>query len=88
MDAYNQFSELYAQGCYAEAEPLYDHSLANREKAVGPDRPEVGTSLNNQGELYRAQCHYAKAEPSIQLELGIADSLTVRHVQREGRRRP
>ena len=36
-----------AQGRYAEAEPLYKRSLAIREKALGPDHPDVGTSLNN-----------------------------------------
>ena len=36
-----------AQGRYAEAEPLYKRSLAIREKALGPDHPDVAQSLNN-----------------------------------------
>ena len=34
-------------GRYAEAEPLYQRALAIWEKALGPDHPEVATSLNN-----------------------------------------
>ena len=32
-----------AQGRYADAEPLYKRSLAIREKALGPDHPDVAT---------------------------------------------
>jgi hypothetical protein len=35
------------QGHYAAAEPLYERSLAIKEKALGPDHPDVATSLNN-----------------------------------------
>ena len=35
------------QGRYADAEPLYKRALAIREKALGPDHPDVATSLNN-----------------------------------------
>jgi tetratricopeptide (TPR) repeat protein len=52
-----------AQGHYAEAEPLYKRALAIAEKALGPDHPNVGTTLNNLAELYRAQGHDAEAEP-------------------------
>ncbi len=34
-------------GRYADAEPLYERSLAILEKALGPEHPEVATSLNN-----------------------------------------
>ena len=44
---------LRAQGQYAKAEPLYQRSLAIWEKALGPDHPEVATSLNNLAVLYR-----------------------------------
>ena len=43
-----------SQGRYADAEPLYKRSLAIREKALGPDHPDVATSLNNLAELYRS----------------------------------
>ena len=51
----NNLAALYvAQGRYAEAEPLYKRSLAIQEKALGPDHPDVGTSLNNLAGLYTA----------------------------------
>ncbi|MCL5669278.1 MAG: tetratricopeptide repeat protein, partial [Gammaproteobacteria bacterium] len=41
------------QGQYAQAEPLYKRSLAITEKALGPDHPDVATSLENMAGLYR-----------------------------------
>jgi hypothetical protein len=38
---------------YAQAEPLYKRSLAIWEKALGPDHPDVATSLNNLAAPYR-----------------------------------
>ena len=38
----NNLALLYKNlGKYAEAEPLYSRALAIREKALGPDHPEV-----------------------------------------------
>jgi tetratricopeptide (TPR) repeat protein len=54
---------IYDQGRYADAEPLYKRSLAIREKALGPNHPDVATSLNNMGLLYERQGQYAEAEP-------------------------
>ncbi|CAN0398781.1 unnamed protein product, partial [Laminaria digitata] len=48
-----------AQGNYAEAGPLYKRSLAIREKALGPEHPDVAMSLNNLAELFRAQVRTA-----------------------------
>ena len=36
-----------------EAEPLLQQSLSISEKALGPEHPDVGQSLNNLAELYR-----------------------------------
>ena len=36
-----------AQGDYEGAKPLYERSLAIREKVLGPDHPHVASSLNN-----------------------------------------
>ena len=47
---------------YADAEPLYKRSLSIREKALGPDHPHVGTTLNN---LANAQRRFAEAEPLL-----------------------
>jgi tetratricopeptide (TPR) repeat protein len=55
--------QLNQQGRYAEAEPLYKRSLAIREKALGPDHPDVALSLNNLAGLYDNQGRYAEAEP-------------------------
>jgi tetratricopeptide (TPR) repeat protein len=52
----NNLAELYrAQGQYAQAEPLYKRSLAIVEKALGPDHPNVATSLNNLALLYKTR---------------------------------
>ena len=70
----NNLAVLYqAQGRYAEAEPLYKRALAIREKALGPDHPDVGTRLNNLAGLYRAQGRYAEAEPLYQRALAIRE---------------
>jgi tetratricopeptide (TPR) repeat protein len=62
-----------ALGHYHEAEPLYQRSLAIREKAFGPDHPDVATSLNNLALLYRAEGAYPKAEPLYQRSLAIRE---------------
>lgn len=40
-----------AKGDYARAEPLCLRALAIREKALGPEHPQVATSLNNLANL-------------------------------------
>ena len=40
---------------YAEAEPLYQRSLALREEALGSEHPDLATALNNLAGLYSAQ---------------------------------
>ena len=57
---------MYAsQRKYAEAEPLFKRSLAIREKALGPEHPDVARSLNYLAKLYRKM---GKAEEASQLE--------------------
>jgi tetratricopeptide (TPR) repeat protein len=63
----------YAQGRYAEAQPLYERALAIYEEALGPDHPAVGTTLNNLAELYRAQGRYAEAQPLYERALAICE---------------
>ena len=53
---------LVARALFAEAEPLYQQSLAIWEKARGSDHPDVGASLNNLAVLYRNQGKYAQAQ--------------------------
>ena len=68
----NELGLVYdAQGRYAEAEPLYQRSMAIWEKALGPDHPDVGQSLNYLGLLYFGQGRYAEAEPLYQRALAI-----------------
>ena len=52
-----------AQGKYELAEPLFKRSIPIFEKALGPDRPDVGASLNNLALMYQAQGKYDLAEP-------------------------
>ena len=50
----NNLASLYrAQGRYAQAEPLYQRSLAIVDKALGPDHPHVAANLENMAVLYR-----------------------------------
>jgi tetratricopeptide (TPR) repeat protein len=59
----NNLAALYrAQGQYAQAEPLFKRSLAIREKALGPDHPDVATSLNNLAALFRKTGREKEAE--------------------------
>jgi tetratricopeptide (TPR) repeat protein len=53
------------QGNYGDAEPLYQRALRIDETALGPDHPDVATSLNNLASLYRAQGNYDAAEPLL-----------------------
>ena len=43
-----------------------NEALAILEKALGPEHPDVATSLNNLGTLYQNMGEYAKAEPLLQ----------------------
>jgi tetratricopeptide (TPR) repeat protein len=65
--------ELYQAGRYAEAIPLAQQALAIREKALGPDHPDVAQSLNNLALLYLQQGRYAEAEPLLKRALAIRE---------------
>ncbi len=59
----NNLVQLYhAQGKDAEAEPLYQRSLAIREKALGPEHPDVATSLENYAAILRQTARADQAE--------------------------
>jgi tetratricopeptide (TPR) repeat protein len=64
---------LTERALFTEVGPLYQRSLAIREKALGPEHPAVATSLNNLAELYRNQGRYAEAEPLYQRSLAILE---------------
>jgi hypothetical protein len=67
----NGFTTSDAKGQYAKAEPLYGRALAICEKALGPEHPDVATSLNNLAGLYANQGRYAKVESLYQRALAI-----------------
>src|SRR5918911_1318810 len=66
-----QAFRLYKEGRYAEAVPLIERSLAIRERAFGPDHPQVAASLNNLAELYLRVGDFVRAEPLYQRALAI-----------------
>ena len=53
-------------GRYAQAEPLYRRALTIREKALGPEHPDVAQPLNNLALLYYATGRKEEAEPLYQ----------------------
>ena len=63
IDAYNRANELSGEGRYQEAIPFAKEALRLSEGEFGNDDPTTGSTLNNLGELYRAQGRYAEAEP-------------------------
>jgi tetratricopeptide (TPR) repeat protein len=55
----NNLALLYRdQGRYEEAEPRFQRALEIREKALGPEHPDVAQSLNNLAGLYHDQGRY------------------------------
>jgi CHAT domain-containing protein/Tfp pilus assembly protein PilF len=54
--------QLHHEGRYADAEPLIKRSLELYEKELGPEHPNVATSLSNLASLYRSQGRYIDAE--------------------------
>ncbi|CAM9588227.1 unnamed protein product, partial [Laminaria digitata] len=62
-----------AQGNYAVAGPLFERSLTIREKALGPEHPDVATSLNNLAGLLQTQDNYAEAGPLFERSLTIRE---------------
>jgi class 3 adenylate cyclase len=71
-----------SQGRHAEAEGHHLRALAIREKAFGPDRPDVAQSLNNLGGLYCLQGRHDKAEQLLARALEIREkTLAPDHVE-------
>ena len=59
----NKLAELYkTQGHYAQAEPLYQRSLAIKEKTLGPEHSGVAQSLENYAALLRQTARSEEAE--------------------------
>ena len=64
---------LHERAQYAKAEPLFQRALQIREKALGPEHPDVANSLNNLAMLYHNQGRYTKVEPLYQRALQIRE---------------
>jgi tetratricopeptide (TPR) repeat protein len=62
---------LWNRDRFAEAEPLFERSLAICEKALGADHPHVATALNNLANLYWGQGRLAEAEPLYERSLAV-----------------
>ena len=67
--------ELYNAGQYAEAIPLAQRALSIREKALGPDHPDLASSLENLAALYSTQERYADAEALYKRALAIRERI-------------
>ena len=71
-DTLNQEAlRLLHAGKYDRGVVVAKKALAVAEQNVGPNHPDVATSLNNLAELYRAQGQYAQAEPLYKRSLAI-----------------
>ena len=67
----NNLASLYKEEArYADTEPLYKRALAIREKALGPDHPDVAQSLNNLADLYSAQ-GLRRCRATLQTDAGV-----------------
>ena len=69
-----EVEKLYQAGKYSEAIEVTKRSLAIGEKLLGPDHPDVATSLNNMGLLYQEQGRYGEAEPLYKRSLAIREA--------------
>ena len=61
-------------GNHAEAERLYRRALAIKERAQGPDHPDVGMTLNNLAVCCTAQGRFVEAEAFYQRALAIFEA--------------
>ena len=68
-----QAVELYQAGRYPEALPLQQRALKIYEKALGPDHPDIASSLNNLGGLYKVMGAYDQALPLYRRALKVRE---------------
>jgi tetratricopeptide (TPR) repeat protein len=65
--------KLYREGRYSKATLVAEQALTVAKENVGPEHPDVATSLINLALLYYTQGHYAKAEPLYKRALEIRE---------------
>ena len=70
---YETASYLTDRAHYPEAEKLYQRALSIQEQLLGPEHPNVATSLNGLANLYYEQGKYAEAESLYQRTLLIRE---------------
>jgi CHAT domain-containing protein/Tfp pilus assembly protein PilF len=74
QEARKQYTEsvrLTRAGKYSEAQSLAERALEIRQKALGPEHPDVARSIHSLADLYREIGEYAKAGPLYQSALKI-----------------
>jgi tetratricopeptide (TPR) repeat protein len=67
---------FYGQGKYDKALEHYQRALNIREKALGPEHPDVASSLSNLGEVFNKQGKYDKALRNYERALAICEKKT------------
>ena len=67
--------ELYRAGKYERALVVAQKALQVALQNVGPDHPDVATSLNDLAAIYETQGDYAKAEPLHKRSLAISEKV-------------
>lgn len=72
---YDEGAAWIDAGQYSTAQPPLKHALAIREKVLGPDHPDVATSLNILAVSYHAQRQYAEAQPRYERALAIQEKV-------------
>jgi CHAT domain-containing protein len=69
-----EYHRLYQGGQYDEAQPLIERALMIREKALGPEHPDLAVSLFQVATIYTKKGDYAKAEPFYNRALAIREN--------------
>jgi tetratricopeptide (TPR) repeat protein len=82
--AYGQYRQLidesvrlYGQGRFAEAIETAERALKSAEETLGPEHPDVATSLSNLALVLRGQDKLAEAEKKLRLltrDLALKDT--------------
>ena len=70
-----QYTLLYQQQQYLQAEPVAEHALNTAEQTFGPKDACVAQVLNDLGKLYFLQEQFARAKPLYQRALDIRDEI-------------
>jgi len=66
---------FYYAGLYDKAKPLYERTLAIRERILDKEHPDVAESLNNLAGLHQTQGNYEQAKPLHERALVIREKI-------------